>query len=218
MNNNPSTIILASSSKYRRKLLSRVLHQFRCVAPEVDETKYPNESPEKASLRLAKDKALTVANQYKQAWVIGSDQVASLEEHILDKPGSAAKAIEQLIQFSNKIVTFYTSVYLINLEKNFRHHFTDKIEVKFRNLSKSEIENYVRYDEPLDCAGSFKVESAGIALFEYVKNNDPTALEGLPLIKTCELIRLAGLGSMLRFNPCPIVNQPQSESHDTDPC
>ena len=187
------SIILASSSKYRKALLSRLTIDFDCLSPEIDETPLLNESAKLLATRLSLQKAKEIAESHIGAWVIGSDQVASSQEQIIGKPNNFANAFEQLKSFSGKSVKFYTAVTLLNMSQEFCMTEVSKVDVFFRNLTDNEIERYLKLEQPYDCAGSFKVESLGISLFESVESSDPTSLEGLPLISLCRLFAKAGL-------------------------
>jgi septum formation protein len=186
------SLILASTSTYRSRLLQRLGQPFECVAPGIDETPLADENAPQLASRLALAKARTVARLNPDRLVIGSDQVASLDGVIVGKPGTCQQAIEQLQASSRKSVVFYTAVALVRetppLEMNHLEPFT----VRFRELSTATIEDYLQREEPYDCAGSFKWEGLGIALFEALQGNDPTSLEGLPLIALSALLNTAG--------------------------
>lgn len=186
-------LILGSSSPYRRELLSRLRLAFEIAAPQVDETALADETPEQLACRLAMSKARDVASHFPAAVVIGSDQVADLEGIALGKPGNHPRATTQLQQMSGKTVIFQTAVAVVCLETGFAQLDLARVKVKFRNLSGSEIEAYLRAETPYDCAGSAKSEGLGIALLESIDNDDPTALVGLPLIRTCRMIQAAGI-------------------------
>jgi septum formation protein len=183
-------LILASTSPYRRELLQRLRLPFECVRPEVDEQPLQAESPAQLVRRLARAKADAVAARFPQAWVIGSDQAADLDGHILGKPGGRAAAIAQLSAMGGRTVRFHTAVSL----RCGAHALAavDLTQVRFRALSAAEIERYVDAEQPFDCAGSFKCEGLGIGLFEAIESHDPTALVGLPLIALAGLLREAG--------------------------
>jgi MAF protein len=185
-------LILASSSPYRRKLLQRLNIDFKSIASEIDETRLQNETPQDLVERLSISKAQHIAEKYTNTWIIGSDQVALLDNQILGKPGNQSKAFEQLELCSGKEVIFITGVCLMNKAENKTLYENSKVKVKFRQLQDDEINNYITIDKPFNCAGSFKVESLGVALFESVKSDDPTSLEGLPLILLCQLLRQVG--------------------------
>jgi septum formation protein len=186
-------LILGSSSPYRRELLSRLRLAFEVAAPQVDETALADETPEQLACRLAMSKARDVASHFPAAVVIGSDQVADLEGIALGKPGNHPRATAQLQQMSGKTVIFQTAVAVVCLETGFAQVDLARVKVKFRNLSGFEIEAYLRAETPYDCAGSAKSEGLGIALLESIDNDDPTALVGLPLIRTCRMIHAAGI-------------------------
>jgi septum formation protein len=186
-------IILASSSPYRRRLLERLQLTFQCIPPEIEEIPLSGEMPAAMAQRLARVKAQSVAAFFPNAIVIGSDQVASIEGSILGKPGSFDMAEAQLRTCSGRDVRFHTAVTLVCLERGLERFHVEPFDVRFRILSATQIANYLRREQPYDCAGSFKVEGLGIALFEGLTGNDPTSLEGLPLIKLTELLAEAGL-------------------------
>ena len=187
------TLILGSTSRYRRELLNRLQWPFETVAPEVDETPYPGESPQALACRLALAKAQAVARQFPEAVVIGSDQVADLHGLPLGKPGDHARATSQLRQMSGQTVVFQTALAVVCQASGFEQVDLAAVKVQFRQLSDQEIEHYLQAEQPYDCAGSAKSEGLGIALLERIDNDDPTALIGLPLIRTCRLLRAAGL-------------------------
>ncbi|PLW68920.1 Maf family protein [Pseudohalioglobus lutimaris] len=183
-------LILASSSPYRRILLSRLQIPFRCDAPATDESPVPGEQPQALALRLARSKAHAVAERNAGALVLGSDQVASIDGSLIGKPGNHAAAASQLQASSGRSVDFYTAVALVGV--NCDYSLVEKFTVHFRKLSAREIDIYLHKETPYDCAGSFKCEGLGVALFSRLEGDDPTALEGLPLIATCRLLRQAG--------------------------
>jgi septum formation protein len=186
-------LILGSTSRYRHELLSRLRMPFEAVAPEVDETPGPAENPADLALRLALAKARAVARRYPQAVVIGSDQVADLHGEPLGKPGTHERAVAQLTRMSGKTVIFQTALAVVCMDTGFEQCEIAPVRVVFRTLGTSEIERYLRAEQPYDCAGSAKSEGLGIALLERIDNDDPTALVGLPLIRTCHLLRAAGM-------------------------
>jgi len=191
--NPPRRLILGSTSRYRHELLSRLRMPFHAVSPEVDETPLPGEAPADLALRLALAKAQAVAARFPQAVVIGSDQVADLNGLALGKPGDHARATLQLRQMRGQAVVFQTAVSVVCLESGFARTELAPVRVQFRDLSDTEIENYLQAEQPYDCAGSAKSEGLGIALLERIDNDDPTALVGLPLIRTCHMLRAAGV-------------------------
>ncbi|MCD9045988.1 Maf family protein [Luteimonas sp. MHLX1A] len=184
-------LILASTSRYRRELLERLQLPFTTERPDVDETPLPGEAPAALASRLAVAKAREVARLHPGAWVIGSDQVAGFDGHALGKPGSRDAAIAQLQSMSGSSVQFLTAVALCRGDA-LAGEALDTTTVTFRCLRRAEIERYVDAEQPLDCAGSFKSEGLGIALFDAIETRDPTALIGLPLIATARLLRDAG--------------------------
>jgi len=185
-------LLLASTSSYRNKLLQRLQIPFECRAPRVEETPLPGEAPGALARRLASLKADAVASGAADTWVLGSDQVASIDGSIIGKPGDHHRAAAQLRASSGKQVAFYTAVALVNHSRDYTRDELVITRVNFRTLGDPEIDAYLRADTPYDCAGSFKCEALGIALFESIQSDDPTALEGLPLIATCRLLRDAG--------------------------
>lgn len=186
-------IILGSTSRYRRELLERFRLPFTVQKPEVDETPRLHEEPAALAQRLAIAKAQTVAINYPQALVIGSDQVADLNGSAIGKPGNYERAVEQLQRMSGQTVIFQTAVALVCQAQNFQMSELVAVKVHFRTLSHAEIDRYLRAEEPYDCAGSAKSEGLGITLLEAIHNTDPTALIGLPLIATARLLRAAGV-------------------------
>ena len=186
-------LILGSTSPYRRELLSRLRLPFDVMSPDVDETPLPGELPRALALRLAMAKAQAVAALNPQAVVIGSDQVADLDGEPLGKPGTHARATAQLRRMRGKTVVFQTAVAVICLDSSFSQVDLAEVRVKFRNLDDAEIERYLMAETPYDCAGSAKSEGLGIALLESIDSDDPTALVGLPLIRTCQMLHAAGV-------------------------
>lgn len=186
-------LVLGSTSRYRRELLQRLQLPFEVAAPEVDETPQPGEAPQTLALRLALAKAHAVAAQYPDAVVIGSDQVADLAGHALGKPGNHERAVTQLRLMSGHTVIFQTAVAVVCHATGFEQVDLAPVEVRFRTLADHEIERYLRAEQPYDCAGSAKSEGLGISLLDAILSDDPTALIGLPLIRTCRLLRAAGL-------------------------
>ena len=186
-------IVLGSTSKYRAELLGRLRLAFEQAAPEVDETPLPGETPEQIARRLALAKARAVAQKFPHAVVIGSDQVADLAGTPLGKPGTHERAVAQLRAMRGQTVIFQTARAVVCAETGFEQSDLAAVRVVFRDLSDDEIEHYLRAEQPYDCAGSAKSEGLGIALLERIDNDDPTALVGLPLIRTCRMIRAAGV-------------------------
>jgi septum formation protein len=186
----PKKLILASTSKYRKELLSRLGLPFTCVSPEVDEKPLPNETPEQIALRLAEAKALAISKLHPDAWVIGSDQVVDLHGAAMGKPGNHERAMAQLQLLRGETVRFHTAVCLAKGQET---KVTNVVtEVTFRSLKDSVLEAYLLAETPYDCAGSAKSEGLGICLLERVQSDDPSALIGLPLITVCSLLRDAG--------------------------
>ncbi len=186
-------LILGSTSPYRRELLSRLRIPFEVVSPDVDETPYPSETPQQLACRLAMAKARAVAAMHPSSVVIGSDQVADLDGEPLGKPQAHDRAVEQLRRMRGKTVIFQTAVAVVCQEAKFAQMDLAQVKVTFRDLSDTEIEAYLLAETPYDCAGSAKSEGLGIAILESIDNDDPTALVGLPLIRTCRMLRAAGL-------------------------
>lgn len=189
----PRQLILGSTSPYRRELLARLRRPFDVVAPEVDETPLANELPRNLANRLALAKARAVARLHPNAVVIGSDQVADLNGEPLGKPGTHARAVAQLQRMRGKTVVFQTALAVVCLDSGFEQLDLAAVSVRFRDLTDAEIEAYLLAEKPYDCAGSAKSEGLGIALLESIDSDDPTALVGLPLIRTCRMIRAAGI-------------------------
>lgn len=189
----PRTLILASTSRYRRELLDRLRLPYEVHAPGVDETPLASETPLALSQRLALAKALAVAARFPEAIVIGSDQVADLNGEPLGKPGDHARATLQLRRMQGQTLVFQTAVAVVCAATGFNAHEVAPVRVTFRALGDDAIERYLRAEEPYDCAGSAKSEGLGIALLEAIDSDDPTALVGLPLIRTCRLLRAAGV-------------------------
>jgi septum formation protein len=189
----PRLLVLGSTSRYRRELLDRLGLPFEVAAPLVDETPRPAETPAALARRLAVAKAMAVAQRFPDAIVIGSDQVADLDGQALGKPGDHARATDQLRRMRGKTVVFQTAMAVVCLATAFRQEDLAPVRVTFRSLTDEEIETYLRREQPYDCAGSAKSEGLGIALLEAIDSDDPTALVGLPLIRTCRMLRAAGL-------------------------
>jgi len=186
-------LILGSTSIYRREMLSRLRIPFNVVSPEVDETPHPSETPQQLACRLAMAKARAVAARHPSSIVIGSDQVADLDGVPLGKPHTHDRAVAQLRRMRGKTVIFQTAVAVVCQEAKFAQMDLAQVKVTFRDLSDTEIEAYLLAETPYDCAGSAKSEGLGIAILESIDNDDPTALVGLPLIRTCRMLRAAGL-------------------------
>jgi septum formation protein len=187
------SLILGSTSPYRRELLARLRIPFSVQSPEVDETPLEGERPMLLAQRLALAKAKAVAEKNPNAVIIGSDQVADLNGMSLGKPGNFERAMAQLRQMSGQTVVFQTALAVVCLDSGFEQSDLASVRVQFRELTDAEIEVYLHAEQPYDCAGSAKSEGLGIALLESIANDDPTALVGLPLIRTCNLLRAAGI-------------------------
>lgn len=186
-------LILGSTSVYRRELLERLRLPFEVHAPDVDETPRPGEAPAALAQRLALAKAQAVSRLHPDAVVIGSDQVADLDGQPVGKPGTHERAVAQLRSMSGRSVVFQTAVAVVCARSAYVGTALAPVRVRFRDLSADEIERYLRTEQPYDCAGSAKSETLGIALLEAIESDDPTALVGLPLIRTCALLRAAGI-------------------------
>jgi septum formation protein len=189
-------LVLGSTSRYRRELLARLGVPFEVAAPDVDETPQPGELPLALATRLALAKAQAVAALWPHAVVIGSDQVADLHGEPLGKPGTHARATEQLRRMRGQVVIFQTALAVVCVDTGFVQQDVAQVKVLFRDLTDDEIENYLQAEQPYDCAGSAKSEGLGIALLERIDNDDPTALIGLPLIRTARMIRAAGIKTL----------------------
>ena len=189
----PRQLILASTSIYRRHLLERLRRPFSVIASDVDELALPDEAPAPLARRLALAKAQAVAAQHPECVVIGSDQVADLNGEALGKPGNHARAVAQLQRMRGQTVIFQTAVAVVCQASGFAQSELAQVKVQFRDLSDDQIERYLLAERPYDCAGSAKSEGLGIALLARIDNDDPTALVGLPLIRTCQLLEAAGL-------------------------
>ena len=186
-------LILASSSPFRRELLSRLNLDFESISPDIDETAAANESPEEYVKRLAQEKARVVADQHPASVVIGSDQCAYLDGKILGKPGSHENALRQLQNAQGKEVVFYTGLSVQCTQSQYIEVDCIEFRVGFRQLSDQQLEHYLLTEKPYNCAGSFKSEAYGISLFSYMAGDDPTALVGLPLIRLTSMLEAAGV-------------------------
>ncbi|AWS97369.1 MULTISPECIES: Maf family protein [Citrobacter] len=182
-------LILASTSPWRRALLEKLAIPFECAAPEVDETPLPGEAPRHLVSRLAQQKAQSLAQRYPAHLIIGSDQICVLDGEITGKPLKEENARQQLLKARGNIVTFYTGLALYNSATGHLQTEVEPFDVHFRHLSETEIDDYLRKERPLHCAGSFKSEGLGIALFERLEGRDPNTLIGLPLIALCQMLR-----------------------------
>ena len=186
-------IILASSSPYRKELLKRLDIAFTTISPEVNERYFQDELISDYVLRLAKTKAESIVPKNNNSLIIAADQALQCNKKILGKPGNYNKAKEQLIFMSNRSLTFYTGLCLINTETKIIEEDVVSFRVDFRKLTESEIENYLVKEKPYDCVGSFKSEKLGISLLKKMNGDDPTALIGLPLIRLCKMLRNQGV-------------------------
>ncbi len=186
-------LVLASTSPYRAQLLTRLGLPFETASPEVDESPFPDEAPERLVTRLARAKAEAVAGSYPDSLVIGSDQVAVVEGHVLGKPGDRDNAIRQLQQASGKSVRFLTGLCLFNSRTGRAQVVCEPYQVHFRQLSPEQVTRYVDRERPFNCAGSFKSEGLGIVLFERFEGEDPNALIGLPLIRLVDMLTSEGV-------------------------
>ncbi len=192
-----SNLLLASTSPWRRMLLEKLSLPFECAAPEVNETPLPGESARQLVTRLAQAKAQALASRFPQHLIIGSDQVCVLDGDITGKPHTEENAYRQLRKASGTIVTFYTGLALYNSANGHLQTECEPFDVHFRHLSDQEIEAYIRKENPLQCAGSFKSEGLGITLFERLEGHDPNSLVGLPLIALCQMLRREGFNPLL---------------------
>ncbi len=186
-------LVLASTSPFRRELLSKLCLPFECAAPDIDESPLAGEKPSQLVARLAEQKAKAVAHNHPNSLIIGSDQVALLNKQILGKPGTHARAGQQLQQASGKRITFLTGLSLYNSANNTLQTDVVPFTVYFRKLSESQIENYLLKEQPYHCAGSFKSEGLGISLFEKLEGEDPNTLIGLPLIRLIQMLEKEGI-------------------------
>jgi len=185
-------LVLASSSPFRKALLDKLQLEFTTDSPDIDETPLQGESIEDMVKRLAEAKAKALANKYPTALIIGSDQSAALKDKVLHKPGNFETAFEQLKAASGQTITFYTGLCLYNTETQQAETICDPYVVKFRELTDTEITNYLKREKPFNCAGSFKSEALGISLFESMQGKDPNTLIGLPLIELCRMLKANG--------------------------
>jgi septum formation protein len=197
MSNRPK-LILASTSRYRRELLERLRIPFEVRSPDVDETPLTGELPAALATRLALAKARAVSDAHPDAIVIGSDQVADLDGTPIGKPGNHERAVAQLQSMRGRSIVFHTAVTVLRGSTGYSGSAIAPVTVKFRQLTDPEIEHYLRLEQPYDCAGSAKCETLGIALLDAIDSDDPTALVGLPLIRTSALLREAGINPLLR--------------------
>ena len=190
--------MLASTSRYRRALLTQLGLPFVVASPSTDETALPGEVPSATALRLAEAKARSVAVQYPDALVIGSDQVADCDGEAVGKPFDHADAVAQLTALSGKTVVFHTGLALLDAASGTCQTAMVDVRSTFRELARAEIETYLLRDQPYDCAASVKSDALGIALFMRIESDDPTALIGLPLIRLTDMLRAAGVAVLTR--------------------
>jgi septum formation protein len=186
-------LVLASSSPYRRALLERLDHTFTVDVPDIDEAPLPAEAPAELVARLALEKARAVAPRHSNALIIGSDQVALFGSTVLTKPGTSQRAIEQLTSMRGATAQFLTGICVLNSNTGRHRVAIARYAVTFRSLTDAAIARYVERDRPLDCAGGFRAEGLGIALFERMEGDDPTSLIGLPLIRLVTMLNAEGL-------------------------
>jgi len=192
-------LLLASSSPYRKALLARLNLSFITASPDIDESPSRDETPAELAVRLASEKAAALANTHPDHWIIGSDQVASLSTgETLSKPGTYEKAVQQLTRSSGQTVTFCTGLCLLDASNNRQQSHCETFQAHFRTLSQTEIEHYLNIEQPYDCAGSFKMEGLGIALFESLEGRDPNSLVGLPLIALTDMLKNWGVNPLLQ--------------------
>lgn len=195
----PRPVLLASSSPYRRQLLARLGLTFEAASPEIDESPLNHETAEQLATRLARSKAEALANEWPGHWIIGSDQVACLEDDtLLNKPGDHQRAVQQLARSSGQRVSFMTGLALLDANSGNIQTHCEHFHAHFRQLSLQEIEYYLQAEQPYDCAGSFKMEGLGIALFSRLEGRDPNSLVGLPLIALTDMLRNWGLNPLLQ--------------------
>lgn len=202
------SLILASSSIYRREILKKLKIPFDCVSPDIDEQPLSGETPKELVKRLALEKAQKVAVKHPQSLIIGSDQIAVLDTKIITKPCNHQQAQSQLRQSSGRVLTFLTSLCLYNASKQQYQSTVESSEVKFLDLSDTQINHYLRKDKPYNCAGSFKFEGLGITLVAQFKGNDPNSLVGLPLIKLVSMLRQEGIEPLNCISSDSLLKKP----------
>lgn len=186
-------IVLASSSPYRKELLSKILNDFTCESPDIDEPQLPSESFEKMAERLSFEKAKALQSEYPNALIIGSDQVASIDGQILRKPLNKERNLEQLKLCQGKTALFHTGLCLLNTRTGEYQSSVETYATKFRNLNDQQLANYIEREKPYNCAGGFKMEGLGISLFEAIEGKDPNILIGLPLIRLIDMLANEGV-------------------------
>jgi 7-methyl-GTP pyrophosphatase len=199
--NQSRSLVLASTSQYRRTLLARLGVPFEVISPAIDESPLAGERPAATALRLAEAKARAVASRLSRALVIGSDQVADLDGTPVGKPGDAARAAAQLRALSGRTIVFHTGVAVCDADSGRCRSVLVDVASTFRTLTDAEIDDYLRREQPFDCAGGVKSEGLGIALFERIESADPTALIGLPLIAVIDLLRAEGASVLAEATP-----------------
>lgn len=187
------TLVLGSTSPFRKSILEKLNLPFQCAKPNIDETAFANETPQDLVERLAIEKAQAVAGEFTNALIISSDQVAVCDGDILGKPHNFDNGVKQLTKFSNKAVTFYTGLCVYDSASKKTLSLVEPFIVHFNELLQTEIENYLKAEQPYNCAGSFKSEGLGICLFEKLEGDDPNTLIGLPLIRLVALLKQHGL-------------------------
>lgn len=187
------SLVLGSTSPFRKHILEKLNLPFQCATPDIDESARKHETPQALVERLAIEKAQAVADNFTNALIIGSDQVAVCEGEILGKPHHFDNAVKQLQKFSNKAVTFYTGLCVLDSSNNTVKSLVEPFVVHFNELSSNDIKHYLHAEEPYNCAGSFKSEGLGICLFKKLEGDDPNTLIGLPLIKLVALLKSHGL-------------------------
>ena len=195
------TLVLASSSPYRRDLLERLAVPFVTDSPDIDEARLPGEEACDLVKRLSVEKARVVSERHPKSLVIGSDQVVMMDHDILGKPGDFASNVDQLSRASGRRVEFYTGLCLANTQSGRMQTEVETFGVTFRALTISQIESYVHKEQPYNCAGGFKAEGLGVALFESMHGEDPTALVGLPLITLVQMLAIEGVDVLRRPHP-----------------
>ena len=186
-------LILASSSIYRKELLSRIIEEYQIEIPDIDESKYDHEDAKTSAIRLALEKAEKIALTLPDSFIIGADQTAESNHIQINKPNNYEEAFEQLKKLSGKDVSFYSAICLICKSKKIKYEYVSEVNVKYKNLSENEIESYLKYEKPYGCLGCIKSEGLGISLLEKVSSEDPTAIIGLPLIALSQMLKDSGI-------------------------
>jgi len=186
-------LILASSSIYRKELLSRIIEDYQIEIPDIDESKYDHEDAKTSAIRLALEKADKISSAYPDSFIIGADQTAESNHIQINKPNNYEEAFEQLKKLSGKDVSFYSAICLICKSKKIKYEYVSEVNVKYKDLSENEIESYLKYEKPYGCLGCIKSEGLGISLLEKVSSDDPTAIIGLPLIALSQMLKDSGI-------------------------